>query len=162
MKVKEPTDIKSSNDGPPGSTINTVFGLYNHDYDGFADYEDVRAHFKNIDLIVPLGCAECYKMQEPWFNFRSITEEGSPYLKLNNSVFSAPEGAFTITNAENDRAPELKSMKVSTKRLTLMGCASKKVLLSVSQLPPRTLKSMSISSPIMAAPSNLMVQRWVK
>ena len=106
MKVKEPTDIKSSNDGPPGSTINTVFGLYNHDYDGFADYEDVRAHFKNIDLIVPLGCAECYKMQEPWFNFRSITEEGSPYLKLNNSVFSAPEGAFTITNAENDGAPE--------------------------------------------------------
>ena len=112
MKVKEPTDIKSSLYGAPTSTIsNSVFGFYNYEYDGYADYEDVRAHFKNVDLIVPLGCAESYKMQEPWFNFRSITEEGSPYLKLNNSVFSAPEGAFTITNTENDGAPEFEEQE---------------------------------------------------
>lgn len=91
VNIKEPTDIKAMDYNDRPATMNsTVFG-----YDT-----------KNVDLIVPLGCAESYMTQAPWFNCRSVTDVGSPYLKLNGSVFSAPEGAFTVTNTENDGEPE--------------------------------------------------------
>ena len=99
VNVKEPTNIRALDYyGQPQTMNSTVFG--------YEDQEGARAYLKNIDLIVSLGCAESYKVQAPWFNFRSITDQGSPYLKLNNSVFAAPEGSFTITNTENNGEPE--------------------------------------------------------
>ncbi len=98
MNVKEPTDIRAN-----GNTMNgTVFG---HD----SDQEETNERLSKADLIVPLGCAQVYKSLAPWFHFRSITDQGSPYLKLNNSAFSAPEGAFTITNTGNNGEPEFEA-----------------------------------------------------
>ena len=91
MKVKEPTDLKTF-----GGPIN---------YSVFDSYEILE----NVDLIVPLGCAESYQMQSTWSHCRSVTDEGCPYLKLNNSVFSAPNGVFSVTNTENDGKPEFES-----------------------------------------------------
>ena len=100
MNVEEPMDVKTINYYDDLATMNgTVFG---HD----SEQEEVRKRLSKADLIVPLGSADSYKVQAPWFNFRSITDTGSPYMKLNNSVFSAPEGAFTITNTENNGEPE--------------------------------------------------------
>lgn len=100
VNVKEPTDIKAIDYNDQPATMNgTVFG---HD----SDQAGTRERLSKTDLIVPLGCTESYKVQAPWFNFRSITDAGSPYLKLNNSVFSAPEGSFTVTNTENNGEPE--------------------------------------------------------
>ena len=88
IKVKEPTDLKN-------------FGLPIN-YSVFDSYEILE----NVDLIVPLGCAESYQMQSTWSHCRSVTDEGCPFLKLNNSVFSAPNGAFSVTNTENEGYPE--------------------------------------------------------
>ena len=95
MKVKEPTNIKGFADAPMNCT---VFG--------YEDQAGVKEFLSNVDLIVPLGCADSYKALTPWFYCRSVTEEGSSYLKLNNSVFSAPEGKFTVTNTGNNVVPE--------------------------------------------------------
>ena len=100
MNVKEPTDIKASvyySDEP--TTMNG--GVFDDIYQ-----EKIRGRLSKADLIVPLGCAESYKKLTPWFYFRSITDKGAPYLKLNNSVFSAPNGVFTVTNTENNGEPE--------------------------------------------------------
>lgn len=98
MKVKEPADIK----GFAGAPMNcTIFG--------FEDQDGVREFLANVDLIVPLGCAESYKVLNPWCYCRSVTEEGSSYLKLNNSVFSAPVEKYTITNTGNNGEPEFEA-----------------------------------------------------
>lgn len=89
VNVKEPKDIEAIGYYGNGTMNGTVFG---HDSDQAATNE----RLSKADLIVPLGCAESYEVQAPWFNFRSITDQGSPYLKLNGSVFAAPEGSFTV------------------------------------------------------------------
>lgn len=90
LKVKDPSAVKAIDYNNQPATMNgTVFG---HDN----EQEETRERLAMVDLIVPLGCAESYKVRGPWLSFRSITDEGSPYLKLNNSVFSAPTGAFTV------------------------------------------------------------------
>nr|MCR5160001.1 leucine-rich repeat protein [Prevotella sp.] len=95
MKVKEPTDLLNATTGLPIN--NSIFDNY---------YEGAQAIAEHVDLIVPLGCAESYQMQSTWTLCRSVTDEGCPYLKLDNSVFSAPNGAFSVTNTENDGEPE--------------------------------------------------------
>lgn len=99
MNVKEPTDIKALDYNDQPSTMNG--GVFDDIYQ-----EKIRERLSKADLIVPLGCAESYKKLTPWFYFRSITDKGNPYLKLNNSVFSAPDGTFTVTNTENEGEPE--------------------------------------------------------
>lgn len=99
VNVKEPTDIQAIGYYGNGAMNGTVFG---HD----SEQEATRERLSKVDIIVPLGCAESYKVQAPWSNFRSITDQGSPYLKLNNSMFAAPEGSFAITNTENNGEPE--------------------------------------------------------
>ena len=76
IKVKEPTDI--INAGPYHlETMNcAVFADY-----FLPNYEVVREFLSNVDIIVPLGCAESYKMQDPWFYCHSITEEGDDYYQ---------------------------------------------------------------------------------
>lgn len=99
VNVKEPTTIQAIGYYGNGTMNGTVFG---HD----SEQEQTRERLSNVDLIVPLGCAENYKVMAPWFSFRSITDQGSSYLKLNNSVFSAPKGKFTVTNTGNNVVPE--------------------------------------------------------
>jgi len=94
MKVKEPTDLKTF--GGPIS-----YSIFNHE-----SIEQALQISASVDVVVPLGCAESYKMQSTWSMCRSVTDEGCPYLKLDNSVFSAPNGAFSVTNTENDGEPE--------------------------------------------------------
>lgn len=90
VNVKEPLDLKATDyNGDPATMNGTVFG---HD----SEQDAVRERLANVDLIVPLGTAESYKVMAPWASFRSVTDQGSPYLKLNGSVFAAPTGSFTV------------------------------------------------------------------
>jgi hypothetical protein len=79
MKVKEPSDIINTGEYHTETMNVSVFADY-----FLPNYEVVREFLSNVDLIVPLGCAESYKMQDPWYNFRSITEEGSDYYQPKN------------------------------------------------------------------------------
>ena len=76
MKVKEPTDI--INEGYYHfETMNcSVFADYY-----LPNYEVVRAFLSNVDVIVPLGCADSYKALKPWVYCHSITEEGEDYYQ---------------------------------------------------------------------------------
>ncbi|MBP5799889.1 MAG: leucine-rich repeat protein [Prevotella sp.] len=90
LNVKEPSDLRASNYGGELAMMNgTVFG---HDN----EQEAMLERISKADLVVPLGCAESYKVLAPWFNFRSVTDVGSPYLKLNGNEFAAPEGSFIV------------------------------------------------------------------
>ena len=66
VNVKEPSDLKADV---------TAFGT------GWDDIEGGREILEKVDLIVPLGCADSYKVQAPWFYCHSITEEGSEYYQ---------------------------------------------------------------------------------
>ena len=66
VNVKEPFDFMAEV---------AAFGTW------WDDIEGGREILKNVDLIVPLGCADSYKVRAPWFYCRSITEEGSEYYQ---------------------------------------------------------------------------------
>lgn len=76
MKVKEPTDIVNTGVSYLETMNCSVFAD-----DIFPNNEVVREFLSNVDVIVPLGCAESYKMQDPWFYCHSITEEGEDYYQ---------------------------------------------------------------------------------
>ena len=61
--------------------------------DAFGTDNSILQH---TDLIVPLGSAQVYQEYYPWINCRSITDVNCYYLKLNNSVLSAPANIFTV------------------------------------------------------------------
>ena len=61
--------------------------------DAFGTNNSILQH---TDLIVPLGSAQVYQEYYPWINCRSITDVNCYYLKLNNSVLSAPANIFTV------------------------------------------------------------------
>ena len=88
ISIKEPTDLIAESFSGPVSMNSTVFG---HE-----TVENAKLYLSNTDVIVPLGCAESYDVQAPWFYFRSVTDQGSPFLKLNGTPFAAPEGSFTV------------------------------------------------------------------
>lgn len=54
------------------------------------------SYLSDVDLIVPLGASRVYREYYPWMDFRSITDAGCSYLKLNGSIFTAPDGTFTV------------------------------------------------------------------
>lgn len=76
MKVKEPTDIINAGEYHLETMNCAVFSDY-----FMPNYEVVRKFLSNVDVIVPLGCAESYKLQDPWFYCKSITEEGDDYYQ---------------------------------------------------------------------------------
>ena len=83
MKVKEPTDIVNLG-GYHLETMNcAVFADY-----FLPNYEVVREFLSNVDVIVPLGCAESYKEQDPWFYCHSITEVGEDYYQPKTISFN--------------------------------------------------------------------------
>lgn len=90
LNVKEASNLKEVWDKEAPVTMNlTVFG---------EQYlmESVRERLAGVDLIVPLGCSQAYGVNVPWLYFRSITDQGSPCLKLDGEFFSAPAGSFAI------------------------------------------------------------------
>ncbi len=77
MKVKEPTDIINAGEYHLETMNCSVFAD-----DPIPSYlEVVRRFLSNVDVIVPLGCAESYKLQDPWFYCKSITEDGDDYYQ---------------------------------------------------------------------------------
>lgn len=59
-------------------------------------FGDDTEWLKQVDVITPLGSARVYSEYYPWISFRSVTDVNSSYLKLDGSVFSAPEGHYTV------------------------------------------------------------------
>ena len=93
LNATEPANVKAIDyNGNPATMNGTVFG---HD----SQQEETRQRLAGVDLIVPLGTADTYKALAPWSNFRSVTDQGSSYLKLDGDFFAAPAGAFTINTA---------------------------------------------------------------
>ncbi len=66
VNVKEPFDFMAEV---------AAFGTW------WGDMESGREILKSVDLIVPLGCADSYRVRAPWFYCHSITEEGSEYYQ---------------------------------------------------------------------------------
>jgi len=110
MKVKEPTYISMTE----GTTITSfIFG--------YMDQKGVRDYLSNVDLIVPLGCSEAYKVLSPWFYCKSITEEGvDPYQPKTNCVNI--DGIYYVLNETiNDQSETVRTATIACQNINLSG-----------------------------------------
>lgn len=97
MKVKEPSDIINMGEYHMETMNVSIFSDY-----FLPNYETAREFLSNVDLIVPLGCAESYKMQDPWFYCRSITEEGDDYYQPRESGVNIDGINYVLKEAVNE------------------------------------------------------------
>nr|MCR5643391.1 leucine-rich repeat protein [Prevotella sp.] len=110
MKVKEPTEIKSFNSAPMNCT---VFG--------YEDQEGVREYLSNVDLVVPLGCAESYSALTPWFYCRSITEEGDEYYQPKTIGVNIDGINYVLHETVNEQDETVRTATIASQNPSLSG-----------------------------------------
>jgi hypothetical protein len=115
MKVKEPSDIINVGEYHTETMNVSVFSDY-----FLPDYEVVREFLSNVDLIVPLGCADSYKVQDPWYNFRSITEEGSDYYQPKNIGVNIDGINYVLKETINEQNEPVRTATIAQQNPNLL------------------------------------------
>lgn len=116
MKVKEPTDIVCTGSYHLETMNCAVFADY-----FLPNYEEVRAFLSNIDIIVPLGCANSYNALRPWIYCHSITEEGEDYYQPKTSVVNIDGINYMLHETINDQDETVRTATVACQNINLSG-----------------------------------------
>ena len=106
LNVKEPSDLLA---------FVTAFG------DDWWDIEGGRNNLKNVDLIVPLGCAESYKMLAPWIYCRSITEEGNEYYQPKKMGVNIDGINYVLQETVNEENETVRTATIACQNFNLSG-----------------------------------------
>ena len=106
VNVKEPSDLAADV---------TAFG------DDWWDVEGGRDNLKNVDLIVPLGCAESYKVTSPWLYCRSITEEGSDYYQPKKFGVNIDGINYVLEETVNEEEKTVRTATIARQATSLSG-----------------------------------------
>ena len=106
VNVKEPSDLLA---------LVTAFG------ENCWDIEGGRNNLKNVDLIVPLGCAESYKMRAPWIYCRSITEEGSEYYQPKKMGVNIDGINYVLEETVNEENETVRTATIACQNFNLSG-----------------------------------------
>ena len=85
------------------------------------NYEEVRAFLSNIDIIVPLGCANSYNALRPWIYCHSITEEGEDYYQPKTSVVNIDGINYMLHETINDQDETVRTATVACQNINLSG-----------------------------------------
>ena len=111
MNVKEPTDLHVIDYGN-GTMNSTAFG---HE-----SVEATKAFLGNVDLIVPLGCAESYKMITPWFYCHSITEEGDEYYQPKTVYVNIDGIIYVLNETVNEQNETIRTATIANQNPNLL------------------------------------------
>lgn len=106
VNVKEPSDLTADV---------TAFG------DDWWDIEGGKDNLKNVDLIVPLGCAESYKVMSPWLYCRSITEEGSDYYQPKKFGVTIDGINYVLEETVNEEEKTVRTATIARQATSLSG-----------------------------------------
>lgn len=157
MKVKEPTDIRYLDQNYIVTMTPFVFYSYwvNEDY-------NEQELWTNVDIIVPLGCADSYRMIAPWYKFRSITEEGTENYQPKNPPVNIDGINYILHETVNELEEVVRTATIAQQNPSLSGdivipekvSYAKKVLQNDEwvTLEPQEYDVTEIFTPIIEAP----------
>ena len=158
MKVKEPTDIRYIDGSGYIQTMNHfVFTTWSVN----VEYVEQEL-WTNVDIIVPLGCADGYQMLDPWYKFRSITEEGTEYYQSKNPFVKIDGINYILHETVNEQEEVVRTATIAHQDPSLSGdivipekvSYAKKVLQNDEwvTLEPQEYDVTDIFTPIIEAP----------